>query len=65
MKSNPMHFSNHSNGFLVDLAEHYVRKDQSIPADLYFLLIERGIDAAAIADGEPESTAGFAQHSQG
>ena len=65
MKSNPMHFSEYSNDHLVDLAECYVRKDQSIPADLYFMLIERGIDADAIANGEPESTAGFAQHSQG
>lgn len=46
------------------LAEAYVSRSFEIPTDLYYLLIERGIDASAIAMGEPDSTAGYAQHSQ-
>lgn len=59
-----MHLSEYSTDRLVDKAEAYVARSQEIPTDLYYLLIERGIDADAIAMGEPDSTAGLVQHSQ-
>lgn len=59
-----MHLSEYSTDRLVDKAEHYVANSQEIPLDLYYLLIDRGIDADAITMGETHSTAGMVQHSQ-
>lgn len=59
-----MHLTDCTTDRLVTLAEAYVSRSFEIPTDLYYLLIERGIDASAIAMGEPDSTAGYAQHSQ-
>ena len=59
-----MHLTDFSNNRLVDMAERCVANSQEIPLDLYYLLIDRGIDADAITMGETQSTAGMVQHSQ-
>lgn len=60
------HVEDQSTDTLIVRAQACVGRGEEMPLDIYYELINRGINAAAIAgnETEDESTAGLVQHSQ-